>query len=88
MKTYVHNFTSQQVHLNDFDSTNDFSIDNTLNTTTQGNNLILNPLYSCKPRRGYSLTSDILNPWKRQEQPEDYGRKEIAKAYRLPIVGF
>ena len=67
----------------DFGTTNDFSIDNTLNTSTQGTNFTFNPSYSCRSKHGYSLTSDQFNNWKRQEEPGHCSRGEIARAYRI-----
>ena len=88
MKKYVHNFSSKQVHLRDFDSTdNDVSDIETLNTDTQEQtNFTLTPGYSCRCKRGYNLTSDIFNPWKLQEEPEDCSREDLARACRLRIV--
>ncbi|HWR25401.1 MAG TPA: hypothetical protein VN278_04110 [Methanosarcina sp.] len=43
----------------------------------------LNPFYSCRCRRGYSLSSDPFFEWKIQEEPADYSRKDIARTYRL-----
>lgn len=73
----------------DFGNTNSFStIPETLITSTREADFIPNPDYSCRCRRGYSLSSDPFNPWKLQETPEDCSRGQIAKAYRLPRGAF
>ena len=88
MKTCVHNFTSQQVHLNEFDNSTGFStLPETLNTSTSEPDFIPNPKYSCSCRRGYSLSSDPFNIWKRQVEPADYSRKDIARSCRLGFRG-
>lgn len=80
----------KQVHLNDFDSSLNFeSLPETLTTTTQ--NTVFhyrNPSYSCRCRRGYTLTSDVFNVWKLQETPDDNSRGDIFKSYRLIGGGF
>ena len=75
---------TEQSHLFDFDSSSNFpTIPEPLTTSAQGPGFTLNPFYSCRCKRGYSLSSDPFNIWKKQEEPEDYSRKEIARAYRL-----
>jgi hypothetical protein len=54
-----------------------------LNTSTQGTNFTRSPFYSCRVRRGYSLYSDPFNEWRRQKEPADYSRQDIAISYRL-----
>ena len=53
-----------------------------LATSTQGT-FTFNPAYSCRCRRGYSLFSDPHNEWRRQIEPAEYSRKDIAFSYRL-----
>lgn len=84
MKTHVRNFTTQQVHLSNFDNSTDFeTIPETLLTSTREPDFIPNPKYSCSCRRGYSLSSDPHNIWKRQAEPAHYSRGDIKRAYRL-----
>lgn len=67
----------------DFGNTNSNSIDDNLNTTTQGTGFTLNPFFSCSCRRGYSLTSDPFNVWKLQEEVNHFSRGDLKRAYRL-----
>lgn len=85
MKTTSHDGNFKQVQLSDFNCSTKFeSLPKTLATTTQHTVFhYRNPSYSCKCRRGYSLFNDHLNVWKRQEEPEDYSRKGIARACRV-----
>ena len=70
----------------DFGNTNDFSIDDTLNTTTHGTNFTLNPFYSCRCRH-ISLFNDPYS-WRGPEEFCDCNRADIARAYRLIRSGF
>lgn len=85
MSQLTQNGKFKQVQLNDFDSSSNFeSLPETLTTTTQ--NTVFhyrNPSYSCRCRRGYTLTSDVFNVWKLQEEPAYYSRSDIRRAYRL-----
>lgn len=68
----------------DFDTTNSFENNpKSLNTSTQGTDFTFKPVYSCRTRRGYSLFSDPHNEWRRQIEPTDCSRKDIAFSYRL-----
>lgn len=95
MKTYVHNFTSKQVHLNDFDNSNDFTTIPETAVTHTGNvdytfsetGFTLNPYYRCRCRRGYTLSSDPHNDFKRQIEPVDHSRNDISRSYRLGFRG-
>jgi hypothetical protein len=73
-----------------FDSTAKHTpIPETTLTTTQGATFhYCNPSYSCRCRRGYTLTSDVFNIWKLQETPDDNSRGDIFKSYRLIGGGF
>lgn len=90
MKTTSRDGNFKQVQLSDFDCSSKFdSLPETLATTTQ--NTVFdyrNPSYSCRCRRGYTLTSDPFNEWRRQEEPADYSRGDIFRAYRLIGGGF
>lgn len=77
MKTVI------QTSFFDFGTTNSFeNTSKSLNTSTQGT-FTFNPSYSCRCRRGYSPHSDPFNVWRRQIEPTDYSRKDIAFSYRL-----
>ncbi len=66
----------------EFDASTDFkTFPEALLTTTRKTNFDYH--YSCKCRRGYSLSSDPFNTWKKQEAPADYSRKDIMRAYKL-----
>jgi hypothetical protein len=79
----------KQVSLTDFDSSSNFqSVPETTLTTTQGATFHHKPSYSCRCRRGYTLTSDVFNIWKLQETPDDNSRGDIFKSYRLIGGGF
>lgn len=68
----------------DFGNTNSFStIPESLITSTREPDFSRNPDYRCSCRRGYSLSSDPFNPFKRQIEPADYSRRDIARSYRL-----
>jgi hypothetical protein len=54
-----------------------------LTTSTRATNFTRNPFYSCRTRRGYSPYSDPFNEWRRQKEPADYSRQDIAISYRL-----
>jgi hypothetical protein len=90
MKTTSHDGNFKQVQLNDFNCSSKFeSLPKTLTTATQ--NTIFhyrNPSYSCRCRRGYTLTSDVFNVWKLQETLEDNSRGDIFRSYRLIGGGF
>jgi hypothetical protein len=67
-----------------FDSSECFgTVPDSLITSTQGNDFSINPYYRCRSRRGYSLSSDPFNPFRRQVEPADYSRKDIAFSYRV-----
>jgi hypothetical protein len=67
-----------------FDSSYSFeTTPESLTTSTRGTNFTFNHSYSCRCRRGYSLFSDPHNEWRRQIEPADYSRKDIAFSYRL-----
>lgn len=75
--------TIKQTSFFDFDSSNSFeNTPESLNTSTQGT-FTFNPSYSCRCRRGYSLFSDPFNEWRRQIEPADHSRRNIAFSYRL-----
>ncbi len=40
-----------------------------------------NPTFFYRHRDG--IRTDIFNVWKRQDEPEDYSRADIARSYRL-----
>jgi CRISPR/Cas system CSM-associated protein Csm3 (group 7 of RAMP superfamily) len=67
-----------------FDRSNSFEkTPESLNTSTQGTDFTFKPVYSCRTRRGYSLFSDPFNEWRRQKEPADYSRQDIAFSYRV-----
>ena len=49
----------------------------------RGTDFTFNHSYSCRCRRGYSPHSDPFNVWRRQIEPTDCSRKDIAFSYRL-----
>lgn len=76
--------SNHNITIFDFDNSNSFSLNNSLNTTTQGHaNFTLNPRYSCSCRRGYGLRNDPFNVWKMQEEINHYSRGDFKRAYRL-----
>ncbi|HEY3361805.1 MAG TPA: hypothetical protein VGK06_08285 [Methanosarcina sp.] len=83
LKTNKIQYTSKDIFSLDSTS-NSISNPETLNTVTQGiKKFTLNPFYSCKCRRGYSLASDPFNEWRKQIEPVDYSRRDIAFSYRI-----
>lgn len=80
--------TTEQSHLFGFDSSSNFpTISEPLTTSAQGPGFTLNPFYSCRCRRGYTLSTDPHNNFKRQIEPTDYSRKDIARSYRVGFRG-
>lgn len=85
MRQIAHNEKYKQVCFTHFDSSSKLeSLPETSLTTTQGTFFHYRyPSYSCKCRRGYSLSSDPFNVWKLQEEPANESRGDIFRSYRL-----
>lgn len=90
MSQLTQNGKFKQVQLTEYDCSSKLeSIPETTLTTTQGAIFhYRNPSYSCRCRRGYTLTSDVFNVWKLQEEPADESRGDIFRSYRLIGGGF